>query len=50
LCLGLYSGTLLKEIKMIEPVIVMAIFFALILLVAGPQAYRNWRETRKNRN
>jgi len=35
---------------MIEPTIVMMIFLALIIIVAGPQAYRNWREARKSKN
>ncbi|MCI0690649.1 conotoxin [candidate division KSB1 bacterium] len=30
--------------------IVMLIFFVLITLLAGPQAYRNWREARKQKN
>jgi hypothetical protein len=34
---------------MIEPTIVMLIFLALIIFVAGPQAYRNWREARKQK-
>jgi hypothetical protein len=30
--------------------IVMLIFFVLITLLAGPQAYRNWRGARKQKN
>jgi hypothetical protein len=35
---------------MIEPVIVMLAFLVVITLIAGPQAYRNWREARKQRD
>jgi hypothetical protein len=41
---------LFEEIKVIEPVIVMLAFLIFITIIAGPQAYRNWREARKQKN
>jgi hypothetical protein len=35
---------------MIEPVLVMLVFLIFITIIAGPQAYRNWREARKGKN
>jgi hypothetical protein len=35
---------------MIEPVLVMLAFLIFFTILAGPQAYRNWREARKSKN
>jgi hypothetical protein len=35
---------------MIEPVIVMLAFLIFIIILAGPEAYRNWRESRKQKD
>lgn len=35
---------------MVEPVIVMLAFLIFITIIAGPQAYRNRREARKEKN
>ena len=35
---------------MIEPVLVMLGFLIFFSIIAGPQAYRNWREARKQKN
>jgi|GEM_PF-5670240 hypothetical protein len=35
---------------MIEPILVMLAFLIFATLLAGPQAYRNWREARKSKN
>jgi hypothetical protein len=35
---------------MIEPVLVMLAFLIFFSIIAGPQAYRNWREARKEKD
>jgi len=35
---------------MIEPVLVMLALLIFFSIFVGPQAYRNWREARKNKS